>query len=180
MIRSFNVIFLRKLLCFSPKRCFLFLIVSAVSTLLFIVWKQSTIINHDPHRRTTRRPSSTYSPSDNVSYSFLISDNFEYPLQPLKSVCGEPYSFDTAEKGMRSRWDELLQARPDNEEPEPRELEKTSGVIFVESAVEDFLKRRAIRNTWASGAWLKGARIRVVFVCAVGKDVPGTTNKITR
>ncbi|XP_055335889.1 uncharacterized protein LOC129586592 [Paramacrobiotus metropolitanus] len=160
---------LKRLLCLlSPRKCFVLLVLSSVCLLVLIMWNQSVMDGGVAPRGEALRGKILVEPSAarNVSYALLKGEDFVFDVTPEGSVCGG--SGVTAalerEEGVRVRWGELLQARPDNEEPAAPAPPESYGVVVVTGAC-DRLTRESIRRTWGSGAWMKGARIRVVFVC---------------
>lgn len=169
MVRCVSNQYLRRIICFAPRKCFLLLIISVGFMFVLFLWNQTGFDHHEPVLDPGGHSSDhLLSSSSNVSFPYLSLEKFQYFTEPDKSACGVGIEDERAKIGMRSRWNELLQARPDNEEPEPPEVVKSSGLIFMETKHDEIQQRKTIRRTWANGAWMRGARLRLVFVYSTG------------
>ncbi|OQV25490.1 hypothetical protein BV898_00431 [Hypsibius exemplaris] len=178
MLRWLSVGYLRRSCLYSPRKCFVVLLAAAVLVSVVLMWTQQTTSpgTEGRDRRPVGRQILTHSAvislaslPDNLSLSpaFLLPDSFVFRIQPRMHVCGEVKQQHRGKRKTMDRFEELLEARPDGEEPPIPQPIPSHGVVFVPVLAEEKETRMAIRRTWGSGAWQRNARCRVVFVCGL-------------
>ncbi|GAU94563.1 hypothetical protein RvY_06312 [Ramazzottius varieornatus] len=158
---------------YSPKKCFALLVLTTLTLSLILAWKQSNVspeVSFHPAAQSVVPNNAFKTPS-------ILPQVFHFVLQPKNPVCVQS---NKNEKAEVDRFVELLEARPDGEDPEVPTAVVPPGLIFLPILCRDSAGRQLIRQTWGSGGWLKDHHIRVIFVCRKKIDTAEQSEDVAR